>query len=96
MRPYIRREGRKRRRLMEMAPGRVLHMISRMVKLTVWEMPVAMAAPAVPRFRPKIRMGSRIMFRMPPVVMPTMPYMASPWKRSRLFITKEDIMKGVA
>ena len=59
----------------------------RIKKLTAWEMAVATAAPAVFIPKPKgsakprpmsvpaskMKMGSRTMFRMPPVVMPTMP-----------------------
>ena len=37
------------------------------------ELIMAIAAPAVPRPKPKMNSGSRIILRMPPVVMPTMP-----------------------
>ena len=36
------------------------------------------------------------MLRMPPVVMPTMPYIVSPSNRSRLFMTNEHIINGMA
>lgn len=75
---------------------RRLHWARRMQKLINWDRPVAMAAPEVPRPRPKIKMGSRAMLRMPPVVIPTMAKAARPWSRSRLFMIKEHIMKGVA
>ena len=40
--------------------------------------------------------GSRAMLRMPPAVIPTMAKAARPWSRSRLFMIKEHIIKGVA
>ena len=89
-------EGLKWRGWMLIASGRVLLISSRITKLTHWEIAVAMAAPAVPRPRPKMKIGSRAMFSRPPVVMPTMPYIARPSKRSRLFITNEHIISGVA
>ena len=58
---------------MGMAPARRLVMTSRMQKLTTWEMAVAMAAPAVPRFSPKISSGSSTMFSTPPLAMPIIP-----------------------
>ena len=45
------------------------------------ESAVAIAAPAVPNPRVKMKTGSRTIFRSPPVVMPTMPSMAFPSAR---------------
>ena len=45
---------------------------NRIPKLMHWLSAVARAAPEIPRFRPKIRIGSRIIFRIPPVVIPIM------------------------
>ena len=81
---------------MEIQSLRRLHMASRMQKLTNCEIPVASAAPAVPISMPKIKTGSRIMFKIPPVVMPTMANRAFPWKRRILFMIKDVIMNGAA
>ena len=81
---------------MESASAFVLHIVSRMQKLTTCESAVASAAPAVPISNAKMRMGSSTMLRIPPAVMPTMPYIVSPSKRSRLFITNEHIINGMA
>ena len=75
---------------------RKLHMHKRMQKLINWDNPVARAAPAVPMPRVKINSGSRIIFSRPPAVMPNMAKNALPWKRSRLFIIKEQVIKGAA
>ena len=75
---------------------RRLHWARRMQKLINWDRPVAMAAPEVPIPRPKMKMGSRAMLRIPPAVIPTMAKAARPWSRSRLFMIKEHIIKGVA
>ena len=69
-------------------------MEKRMRKLTHWLVRVATAAPAIPIFSTKMKMGSRIMFRMPPAVRPIMDRAARPWERSRLFSTKELHITG--
>ena len=56
----------------------VLHIKNRIQKLIIWDNAVASAAPEVPSPRPKIKMGSRIIFRIPPVVIPTMANRAFP------------------
>ena len=66
----------------------------RMKKLTSWLRDVAMAAPAVPRPRVKMKTGSRMMLSTPPVVMPTMAKAALPSLLRRLFITNEAHMNG--
>jgi len=55
-----------------MHPLRKLHWKNRMQKLTHWLMTVAAAAPEMPMRRPKMNTGSRIMFKIPPVVIPAM------------------------
>ena len=67
-----------------------------MQKLTNCDRAVAMEAPAVPSPKPKMNSGSRAMLSTPPVVMPIIAYCVRPWKRKRLFIAREDIMKGAA
>ncbi len=37
-----------------------------------WLIAVASAAPEIPRSRPKIKIGSKIIFKIPPVVIPIM------------------------
>ena len=69
---------------------------SRMMKLTVWLSAVAIAAPAVPNPSPKIKMGSRIIFRIPPVPIPSMPSTDFPSHLKILFITKEAHIIGAA
>ena len=56
----------------------VLHIKSRMQKLITCDRAVANAAPEVPSPRLKIKIGSRIIFRIPPVVIPTMANRAFP------------------
>ena len=58
--------------LSRMHPLRKLHWKNRMQKLTHWLMTVAAAAPEIPMRRPKMNTGSRIMFKIPPVVIPAM------------------------
>ena len=58
--------------------ARVLHIKSRMQKLITCDRAVANAAPEVPSPRLKIKIGSRIIFRIPPVVIPTMANRAFP------------------
>ena len=41
-------------------------------KLMHWLIAVASAAPEIPRSRPKIKIGSKIIFKIPPVVIPIM------------------------
>lgn len=77
-----------------------------MRKLMHWLSRVAMAAPAVPRFRPgrtmpkgrvisrRMKMGSRTIFRIPPMVMPAMERVACPSARRTLLSTKEAAMMG--
>ena len=55
-----------------MQPFLKLHWPNRMQKLMHWLKTVAMAAPAMPISKPKIKIGSRIMFKIPPVVIPNM------------------------
>lgn len=74
----------------------VLHIKNRIQKLIIWDNAVASAAPEVPSPRPKIKMGSRKIFKIPPVVIPIMENNAFPWKRSRLFMIKEHTIKGAA
>ena len=69
---------------------------SSIAALTSWLMPVAMAAPAVPRPSVCINSGSRPMFSNPPMLMPIMAYLIFPSARRRLFITKDIIMNGAA
>ena len=76
--PMTRGVGLKAEREMEIVFSLVLHMKSKIRKDTSCEMAVAMAAPAVPRPNPKINRGSRKIFRIPPVDMPTIEYMAMP------------------
>ena len=81
---------------MVMQSWRKLHMHTRMQKLMNWDIPVARAAPAVPMPRVKMKMGSNPMLISPPAVIPNMAKKAFPWKRSRLFMMKEQIIKGAA
>ena len=53
-------------------------MDSRMQKLMLWLRAVAMPAPAVPRLKPNIKMGSSTMFSTPPVTRPIMAKFALP------------------
>ena len=79
-----------------MASACVLHITSRMAKLVSCEIAVAIDAPAMPMSNTKISSGSRSIFSTPPEIMPTMPYVAKPWKRRRLFIDNDPIMNGAA
>ena len=65
-----------------------------MEKLTSLEMAVAMEAPATPRSMPKMKMGSRKQFRIPPKPIPSMERMGLPSARRHWFITKVVAMKG--
>ena len=49
-----------------------------MPKLTIWLAMVAMAAPEIPIPNPKIKSGSKIIFKIPPVVIPTAAKVAFP------------------
>ena len=57
-------------------------------------MAVAMEAPATPRSRTKIKMGSSRQLSTPPKPMPIMDSMALPSARRHWFITKLAAMKG--
>ena len=67
-----------------------------MEKLTSLEMAVAREAPATPMFSPKIKIGSRTQFKIPPKPMPTMLNVALPSLRRHWFITKLVAMNGAA
>ena len=60
------------------------------------ESAVARPAPAVPSFRTKIKIGSSIMFRIPPDARPIIAYTAMPSYRSTLLRTQETTMAGAA
>jgi len=66
------KDGAKLQKRMETQLFLRLHWQSRMQKLVNWDRPVAIAAPAVPRSRPKIKIGSRKIFKIPPDAMPNM------------------------
>ncbi|OPZ58759.1 MAG: hypothetical protein BWY88_00942 [Synergistetes bacterium ADurb.Bin520] len=65
-------------------------------KLTHWLSAVAMAAPAMPRRKVKMKRGSRKMLRIPPAVMPIMANWALPSARRMLFRRKDAAMMGAA
>ena len=60
------------------------------------EAAVAIPAPAIPISKVKIRSGSRIILRIPPVAMPIIASFAIPSKRRILFITNEVVIAGAA
>ena len=60
------------------------------------EIAVAKDAPATPISSPKIKIGSRIQFRMPPKPIPIMDSVALPSDRRHWFITKLVAIKGAA
>ena len=68
----------------------------RIEKLTVWLAIVAIAAPPVPILKPLIRIGSRIILRIPPVVIPTIERKASPSLRRVVLRTKVAQLRGAA
>ena len=53
---------------------------------TIWLITVAMAAPATPRSRAKIRMGSRAMLITAPMTVVSMEMLAKPWVVMKVFI----------
>ena len=61
-----------------------------------WLQKVAAAAPDTPQPKTKMKSGSKKMFSTAPETRPIMAYWALPCSRSWLFITRQDIMMGVA
>ena len=68
----------------------------RIEKVTSLHSAVAREAPATPMFRPVIKIGSRMQFKMPPTLMPIMERKALPSERRHWFITKLADIKGAA
>ena len=63
-------------------------------KLIVWITKVAIAAPLIPSFNTNINIGSRMIFRMPPILREIIEKKAFPSARKILFSTKEAAIKG--
>ena len=63
--------------------------------LTAWLMTVAMAAPCTPIFRPKIRIGSRIILHTAPTTVVIMLNFAKPWVVIKGFIPITIITKMI-
>ena len=68
----------------------------RIVKLTSCPIIVAIAAPAIPRCSTKIKIGSRIRFKIPPADMPIIEYSACPSARRMLLSTNAMHINGAA
>ena len=90
-------------RLREMFRSRSLNALlpdrkqnSRIKKLTVWLIAVAIAAPPICRPKTLINSGSSAMFSTPPVKMPAIANLALPSARRILLSTNEPAITGAA
>ena len=73
---------------------RLIYGKMRIIKVTVLEIAVAIDAPATPRFRLKMKMGSRKQLSMLPKPIPIMDRVALPSARRHWFMTKLDVISG--